>query len=451
MRSVELSDASSPARNQAHPWGMILFLFAIVAVAEADALIRTIQSGGETEILNVAEESNPITLIGKLCFGICGMAWLLMPHKHRWNINGVFGWVLLAFLTWLFASVLWADDRLFVLKRVTIFAMMLAAAFAVADRFSYRDIMLLGLLCGFACLVSGLAADVILHKFTPFTSGYRFGGTTHANNQGWNCGALCLCATCLAVNARRGRLLFYGIAAAVLVFLVLTGSRTALGSTCAALAVIVAFRIPLLRLITLGLIAAMGLSFVLMFADESKVSQTILLNRKDHVEDEDASVTSLTGRTVLWKDFGGQVVDRPLLGRGFGGFWTPEQKQKASDIEDWHITDAHSAYIDMALDLGLPGVLLFISVILFGIHAYFRRCKEDRNIDNAFAMALLIFLATNMLLESRFAGPPPADAAIFVFLCIVLWVRIGLLSESPFSTASEDFATAESDASELPA
>jgi O-antigen ligase len=428
MNHAERSDSSAVIENRARPWASILFLLAVIAATEADALICAVRSGGPTEELKLLEEGNPVTRISKLCFGAYGAAWLSTARRRRFGVHGVFGLLLLAFIALIFASVLWADDKSVVLKRVSVLAMMLLAALAVAEQFSLRDMIRLGFWCGIICLGFGLVAEVILHKFAPLTADYRFGGTIHPNAQGWNCGALCLCALCLTADGRRARRLLYGVAVVALGFLVLTGSRTALGSTVAALLVLGALRIPPLRLVSLGLVAATGLAVVFLLVDESKIVQAVLLNRP--AEDEESSISTLTGRTLLWRQFGSQVADRPLLGYGYGGFWTPARIMEIADAEGWVITHPHSSYLDLALDLGILGAVAFVSVILLGIRGYLRRYRHYGDIGDAFAVALLVALATNMLLESRFRF---SDSAIFVFLSLALLLRLGFLCESPLA------------------
>ena len=443
MNRAECSDGMDLLKSQARPWTPILVLLAVVAVVEINAFVNMLQSGGSQDALDELGESSPLALLAKLCFGVYGVAWLFAKHRNLPNINGIFGLLLAAFFTCIFASVLWADNPSFVLKRVLVFAMMLAAAYAVADRFSLRNFMELGFWCALLSLGVGLIAELLLQKFTPFAAEYRFGGTIHPNNQGWNCSALCLSAICLAPEAVRFRRFLYVVAAVAFLFLLLTGSRTALGSTGAALLTLVAIRTSPTRLLAIGLTTVTVLLLALLFVDESKITRTFLYDRQIE-EEEGGSAATLTGRTHLWEEFGAEAAKRPLLGYGYGAFWTPARIAEIADAEGWTITHPHSSYLDIMLDLGLVGAALFVAVNILGIYGYIRRYREDGALGHAWAAALLDALAVNMLLESRFRF---TDISIFVFLSLALWVRLGFISAQSLKADGND-RTAESDALE---
>lgn len=67
---------------------------------------------------------------------------------------------------------------------------------------------------------------------------------------------------------------------------------------------------------------------------------------------------TLTDRTAIWAPLLSVAMQRPLLGYGFGGFWT-EQK-----LDYYMINEAHSGYLDTLLSIGFIGLLLF-SAFLF--------------------------------------------------------------------------------------
>jgi exopolysaccharide production protein ExoQ len=62
--------------------------------------------------------------------------------------------------------------------------------------------------------------------------------------------------------------------------------------------------------------------------------------------------TTLTGRTDIWVGLTQAAREHPLLGHGFGSFWTTEHQ------EAYTIDEAHNGYLEVFLELGLIGVLL---------------------------------------------------------------------------------------------
>lgn len=86
---------------------------------------------------------------------------------------------------------------------------------------------------------------------------------------------------------------------------------------------------------------------------------------------------TLTGRTDVWKAVLPIGMQQPILGAGFGGFWTTTAK------EDFNITEGHSGYLDVFLDLGLVGLLLFSMFLLSSCR------KAQKYLDQDFYWASL--------------------------------------------------------------
>jgi exopolysaccharide production protein ExoQ len=77
---------------------------------------------------------------------------------------------------------------------------------------------------------------------------------------------------------------------------------------------------------------------------------------------EDAT---LTGRTEIWRLSLEAVGSRPVLGYGYEAFW--EGSDVAARIQarlNWPVPSAHNGLLDVAVDLGLVGVVLAVLVLL---------------------------------------------------------------------------------------
>jgi exopolysaccharide production protein ExoQ len=81
--------------------------------------------------------------------------------------------------------------------------------------------------------------------------------------------------------------------------------------------------------------------------------------------------TTLTGRTQIWASLLPVAMQRPLLGRGFGGFWTTGAR------EMFDISEAHSGYLDVLLDLGFSGILLISIFFLWSCRNAQRELSND--------------------------------------------------------------------------
>lgn len=72
---------------------------------------------------------------------------------------------------------------------------------------------------------------------------------------------------------------------------------------------------------------------------------------------------TLTGRTELW-DVVLQMQQHPILGFGFDSFWLGDRLKTLQDRWYFRPTQAHSGYIEMYLNLGLFGCVVFAGVII---------------------------------------------------------------------------------------
>jgi O-antigen ligase len=66
---------------------------------------------------------------------------------------------------------------------------------------------------------------------------------------------------------------------------------------------------------------------------------------------------TLTGRADIWAFLIPYALKKPLLGHGFGGFWTTSMREMTS-------SHAHNGYLDTILNIGIVGLILFSIYIL---------------------------------------------------------------------------------------
>lgn len=132
--------------------------------------------------------------------------------------------------------------------------------------------------------------------------------------------------------------------------LVLTYSR---GAWLSVLAVIAAFGVLYNRKIfwLLLLLPVMGL-----FAHDVLIERLMsILNPTD---------TSSTLRIALWESTVAMIMDKPLFGIGWGAYWMvyPEYDFFINDAST-KIVHAHNMYLNIAAEIGIPGLMVFIGII----------------------------------------------------------------------------------------
>ncbi|GEM_PF-1463448 len=109
---------------------------------------------------------------------------------------------------------------------------------------------------------------------------------------------------------------------------------------------------------------------------------------------------TLTGRTLLW-EWGMQTwMQRPALGWGFNGYFNGPNASAISDaiksFENYNVPHFHQSYIQTAVDLGVPGLLILAAVQFSIVTRAWHRMRS--NIPDAGAETLtlmsVIFIAS---------------------------------------------------------
>lgn len=257
-------------------------------------------------------------------------------------------------------SVTWSVSQTIAMRRVFALIMSTAFAYLLATRFTPRQqvVLLGGVLSLTTCL--SLLAPIGLPALAHMPgSGELRGIFIHKNVLGWTAGftfLLGLAARSDSLPAMRRAswaLLPLGLAGTVL-----SGSATGLVSTVVAIVVVTATlwaqrrRGPArlaanLLLLVAGLLALVSLTFVLL--------PLLEFLGKD---------ATLTGRVPLWHLVDAQIARRPLLGFGYGTFWSeasPEAWKIWAELR-WQAPHAHNGYRDVLLGTGIVGLTLFALV-----------------------------------------------------------------------------------------
>jgi exopolysaccharide production protein ExoQ len=128
---------------------------------------------------------------------------------------------------------------------------------------------------------------------------------------------------------------------------------------------------------------------------------------------------TLTGRTHIWAFAVEQIAERPLLGYGYHGFWNigPESPRFTAHIQFIHnMPHAHNGYLDLLINLGLVGLILFavVFVLSFGRLMRLERAGVALCI---FAIANLVCVSMRVYLESEWFidASAPSETMLLLF------------------------------------
>jgi exopolysaccharide production protein ExoQ len=129
---------------------------------------------------------------------------------------------------------------------------------------------------------------------------------------------------------------------------------------------------------------------------------------------------TLTGRTELWEDLLIMGQRHSLLGAGYGGFWTRTNSAKLKQRYFWGPQQAHNGYIEIWLQLGVVGLLLFALVVWQALQGVGPLSRQDFEYGRFRLILLLITLLHNY---SEAGFPRPTHLVWFVFLLVVINVK----------------------------
>jgi O-antigen ligase len=127
-------------------------------------------------------------------------------------------------------------------------------------------------------------------------------------------------------------------------------------------------------------------------------SNAALMGREEQAE-------SLTGRLPIWEALSPYIHQGYLLGYGYDSFWVPSRVSQISSELHWGIREAHSAYLDTILSVGLVGgsvLLLAIFVSLYKTATLYLRTNDS---SYGFLFGLYVFGLINAFTESGMMMP----------------------------------------------
>jgi len=283
-----------------------------------------------------------------------------------------------------------------------LFVFMLAIVLASAELDSERFIR--NLLLGYAAMHAGAALIALIDG--NFIWG-RFMGRLGPNFWGAVCGY-----GVLAASVAQRKSLFLIIAAVDLSVLILTQNRSSMlaAATGGLLLIMLAYHWATLSGKLWMWLAGITGAVLLMFAMPFLLSKILM------VDDPRRGLESGgTGRAAAWR----QAIDvferHPLLGVGY------------RHHEDYitAASSAHQAYLATAADMGILGLLLYLSFLTVGIGAGLYKALVYRSMPHAALTAMMVGYAFQGLLEQRainFAN----SISLMIIMAVALTTKVGI-------------------------
>jgi O-antigen ligase len=341
---------------------------------------------------------------------LAAVAGLLLYRAGRLTLPSLATWANLTLLAWLLVvGVAMSIDpgmsaRRFVLTFLTfVLAAMLPALAGGSKHFATLLVLTAAAVLVLSYLGVLLAPHLAIHQLgdpgEPELAGAWRGVFGHKN------GAASAMAVFIYVAwfaARMGRPLAGAlIVPAAFIFLVFSGGKSELGMV--AVVPIIAFLVDRARSIWTKAIVALGplalITFLTVGSTVSAAARAVL--RALSID------PTFTGRTEIWKFAFDAISEHPWRGHGFEAFWYSQAlRYGVEDKTRWmaEVATSHNSYIDLALTVGIPGlVLVLVAFVIVPLRDFHRTLPRPENIALArFFLVLWLFALYLGTLEAFF-------------------------------------------------
>ncbi|MDM4762723.1 O-antigen ligase family protein [Galbitalea sp. SE-J8] len=221
---------------------------------------------------------------------------------------------------------------------------------------------------------------------------------------------------------RIGRLAAIIWLALIVLTLVLTASATM--TVAIAITAVVAIAVLVRRrIVRFGARAGYGLVVLAVVI----VAVVLATTRTDAIIHLLGKQDDLTGRTSIWANTIGLAVEHPWFGWGWLGYWPPwlaplNTLNIRYGVPQLH---AHDAWVDLFLQLGMLGVVVFAALVLWALWGSYRAATASARgelppIDDAMLLPvlLIVLLVVQTVTESGIL----VQEGLFLFgtMCVVL-------------------------------
>ena len=265
--------------------------------------------------------------------------------------------------------------------------------------------------------------------FSPWGAMYHTGVTTNKNLLGYLLMVFGLFFICSLMTkhpmttpeekrARRADAVIAVVFLLMIEFLFrMANSQTAFGAFLGAVLVAMSLKVPLVRahfgkFVIVGLIVG---GFLQVLFDLNKVLIEGL-----------GRDTTLTGRTDIW-DLVIHLQPNPLLGAGFETFWLGDRLLKMwAAFPVFLPNQAHNGYLELYLNLGIVGLLLFVAVLAMAYYTVRTKVlspptiAEDAHYEQTLAVLGVGFFVAYLLYNITEATFKPLTLLFIMFLVVTV-------------------------------
>lgn len=225
-----------------------------------------------------------------------------------------------------------------------------------------------------------------------------------------------------ALSNKRLRLLYWMGFIVSIVFLILSQSKTAwllclLGLTMLPILKLSNFQYKLRTIIYIILVFIIGTIAIVVFGNFETIVVDILRKPPD-----------LNGRLDIWNLAIQSGLKRPWLGYGMGGFWITYDGWSVIKSVPWVFNavvssnrstfHCHNGYIEIFLQIGIIGLILFASNLLVGIKRIINLLHLTKSVEFLWMLIFIITTLLGLVSETLVILTPHTISAIYVAIII---------------------------------
>jgi O-antigen ligase len=359
-------------------------------------------------------------------YAVLGLVIVTHPNEFvRAALRGKFA-LALVFLAGL--STLWSIRPGLTLARSISLLAPTALGLMLSSRFTWTELVrLLAIALGVAALVSAVVALALpAEGISSIEYGNAWNGVYGNKNGLVRSMARATAALVLvALDAKRYRWLAWAAAAGTFAILLLAYAAASFVVCVAVLSLIPLFRALRLHSTTavaLWILAVLLAGIVLTLLAANLESTLSLLGRD----------ATLTGRTEIWVSVMASIVERPWLGYGYNAFWQEWSGPSAAVLSavGWDTPHSHNGVLDLWLDLGAVGIVVFVLGLVAAIRTGVTRARTAEAAADLWPLILLTFLLLINISE-----------AVVLKQHNLFWVLYVAVLASPRATSAERFVS----------
>jgi exopolysaccharide production protein ExoQ len=146
---------------------------------------------------------------------------------------------------------------------------------------------------------------------------------------------------------------------------------------------------------------------------------------------------TFTGRDRIWSFSALSFLRQPWLGYGYGAFWwVASESRQALAFIGYPTPHAHNGFLDLGLQLGFVGIVLFLAGWVVALGRAVRNFQATRSSSERWPLVYLLFVVCYSLTENSLLSPNSLLWMLYVAACC----RVAL-DRSPAGTAHPTLET----------